>query len=107
MEKRERVRITKACRGSENGFSILDFTPDGGENGDGVYDVAPNLAAAFCDQQKTAERVGLAGVADKVKEAVAVAAEAVKEAVAPATPADAPPKKGKAKKGADETPAEG
>lgn len=69
-QKRERIRVLKSCRGSENGHKVLNFEPDGGENNDGVYEVAANLAVAFVDEQKTAERLGLAGVADKVKEAV-------------------------------------
>lgn len=80
-DKRTRIKIVTACRGSEDGAHVLDFAPDGGPNGDGVYEVTANLVAAFCDEQKTAERVGLAGIADKVaaavSETVAGAAEAV------------------------------
>ena len=101
MSKRERIKITQPCRGSEDGFTVLNFTPDGGAAKDGVYEVATSLAAAFCDEQKTAERVGLAGVADKVAEAVSGAVEAVVAA--------AKPTKGKAAKGkaaaADDEPA--
>lgn len=87
--KTERIRITQSCRGSADGFTVLNFEPDGGSAKDGVYEVAANLVAAFVDEQKTAERVGLAGAADKVAEVVS-GAEAVVAAAKP---------KGKAGKG--------
>lgn len=88
--KTERIKITQSCRGSADGFTVLSFEPDGGPAKDGVYEVAPSLSAAFCDEQKTAERVGLAGVADKVAEVVSGTVEAVVAAAKP---------KGKAGKG--------
>lgn len=69
-QKRERIKVLKSCRGSEDGAKVLRFEPDGGEAGDGVYEVAENLAIAFVDEQKTAERTGLAKAVDKVKEVV-------------------------------------
>lgn len=87
---KQRIRVTQPCRGSEDGFTVLNFDPDGGAGKDGVYEVAPSLATAFCDEQKTAERVGLAGVADKVAEVVGGAVEAVAAVAKP---------KGKAAKG--------
>lgn len=70
MSNKVRIKVLKSCRGAEDGVTVQTFNPDGGEKGDGVYEVAPNLAVAFVDEQKTAERLGVAGVVDKVKDAV-------------------------------------
>lgn len=79
--KRVNIKITAECRGSEDGCTVKVFYPNGGPNGDGVYETTEALAEAFVDHQKTAERTGAAAAVAKVVEAAGEAAGAVAEAV--------------------------
>ncbi len=67
------IKMTKATRGADDAPGSGVKLYEAGE----TYPVGPELARAFVDELKVAERTGLAGVADKVEAATDKVVEAV------------------------------
>jgi hypothetical protein len=78
-----KVKMLRDAKGSEDGFSVKAYL-SGQE-----YEVSDVLAAALVDDMKAAERTGVAGVADKVADAVDAVVGATK---GKAKKVDDPPK---------------
>lgn len=66
-----KIRMLKDASGSENGFEVKAFLSEQ------EYEVGDALAAAFVDDQRVAERVGVSAAAHAVKGAVEKVADAV------------------------------
>jgi hypothetical protein len=61
-----KIKMLKSAHGSDNGFEVKAYLADT------EYEVGEELAAAFVDDMKVAQRTGVAGVADKVADVVDV-----------------------------------
>jgi hypothetical protein len=66
------IKMLATARGADEGKPLAEYVE--GQ----VYEVHPFLARAFVDELKVAERTGVAGVADKVADAVDGVVAAVK-----------------------------
>jgi len=73
------IKMLRTERGADDGFTVVTYL-EGQE-----YPVSEDLARAFVDDMGCAKRVGLAGVADAVSDALQTASEAAADAAAAAT----------------------